>query len=203
MPYYHWCPIKILHKPGSRLISTHFGCTWQALFFSALFQKYLNEWRSTNGCSMAKGWTYLTRIVTSGSTVGQSWKGQSQESHRAGLALYLAMILPDHARWEIKPEFYPCSNTGHATKLPTFPGIPTRSLTVLDWRKTFWWTEMSNKEGTNTGNSCAALVRHQEQVPPAELESHPHTKLGETQPHPGCCGGCGFQTHLLLVALLF
>lgn len=154
----------------------------------------INKW-----LSMAKGRTYLTRIVTSGSTAGQLQKCQSQESHRAGLALYLDTIPPDHARQKRKQEFYPCSNTGHATKLPTFPCIP--ALTVLDWRKTSWLTEISNKEGTNTGNSCAALVRHQ--VPPAELESHLHANLREAQPQPGCCGGSGFQTHLLLVALLF
>lgn len=147
---------------------------------------------------MAKSWTYLTRIVTSGSTVGQPWKGQSQDSYRAGLALYLDTIIsPDHARQKSKQAFDPCSSSGHATKLCTLPVcIPSTSLTVLDWRKSSWLTEMRNKKGTNTGNSCAALVRHQEQIPPAVLESHLHTKLGASQPQPGCCEGYGFQIHL-------
>lgn len=127
---------------------------------------------------MAKSWTHLTRTVTSGSTVGQPWKGQSQDSYRAGLALYLDTIIsPDHARQKNKQAFYPCSSSGHATKLRTLPVcIPSTSLTVLDWRESSWLTEMRNKKGTNTGNSCAALVRHQEQVSP------PYKAWGITAP---------------------
>lgn len=170
----------------------------------ACFKAWMNRDQKMPGQWPRAGPT-LQRIVTSGSTAGQPYKDQSQVNHKVGLALYLDKMSPGHTRQKRKQAFYPCSNTGHATTLPTFPVcFPSRSLTVLDWRETSWLTEMSNKEGTNTGNSCTALVGRQEQVPPADPAYHLRAKLGAAQPQPGCCaGGCGFHTHLLLVALLF
>lgn len=77
--------------------------------------------------------------------------------------------------------FQPCFNSSHATMLPPFP-ISFPSMSLIGWREIFWVTGMSNKAGTDMGNSCTALGQHQQCAPSADVEFHLHGRHGEWHP---------------------
>lgn len=77
--------------------------------------------------------------------------------------------------------FQPCSNSSHATMLPTFP-IYFPSTSLISQREVSRVMGMSNKAGTDTGNSCTASGQFQQHAPSADLEFHLHGRHGESHP---------------------